>query len=86
MAESDFTYADLDAFLRSYGFEMTEKPGSHRQYRHQSGALIMYPLAPLTRKAQHFHLAEARIMLDDYGFVPAEDFQRSLESARRVAS
>ena len=84
MKRTDVTYGQLDRVLKVLGFScrllMDEPPT--RVYEHKaSGALLMIPPFPDTDNVLDYHLAAAKLTLDNFGIADARVFATELQQA-----
>jgi hypothetical protein len=85
MRRTEFTYDQLDKLLRSLGFSCRLEEGPPtRVYEHkETGALLMIPDLPADELLYKHHLVVARVTLDQFGIIDAEDFDAKLRRTRR---
>ena len=77
------THGEMEALLRSFGFERFEVPNSHRHFSHAaSGAELTLPCFPPDRVADPHHWMKVRGALDDYGVLPRDQF---FDALRRLS-
>lgn len=79
-----YTYGQLDRLLRGWGFicREVELTVPTRVYEHKdTGAMLMMPPFPMSDKVVDYHLAAAKIELDNFGIIDAKDFDAELQKA-----
>jgi hypothetical protein len=83
MKQTDVTYGQLDKVLRSLGFSHQRSKNESRGhiYEHPSGALIMLPAFKNNDKIYDYHLAAARLELDNFGLANPSVFDAKLQKA-----
>jgi hypothetical protein len=69
----EVNYGLLSRALKQQGFTETITD-TGRTFRHASGALLPYPLLPDSEPVRAYHLAAARLTVNDYGILDARDF------------
>ncbi|MFL5339022.1 MAG: hypothetical protein ACJ8F7_02550 [Gemmataceae bacterium] len=86
MAEADVTYGDLEDVLLSFGFEKTvTSTGQHLFKRPASDAYVILQPLPRNRPAHHFHWMMVQGTLDDFGFLPRDEFFDAVRKRRAVS-
>jgi hypothetical protein len=86
MAQTNYTYGQLDRVLRSLGFarRLVEKEPPAVRYEHKElGALISIPPFDDEDKALGHHLAVARATLEPYGIADPFAFDAELQKLGR---
>lgn len=80
---TSITYAQLDRVLRALGFTCREVAATvpTRVYEHNSGALFTTPPLPMKEKVLDYHLAMARIEVDNFGIADPAVFDAELQKA-----
>ncbi|HVS70517.1 MAG TPA: hypothetical protein VHQ47_04600 [Phycisphaerae bacterium] len=79
MKAHHITYGELASFLRDRGFTRTVSAGSHVAYRHPSSpASLLLPIEGNDARVNTLHLAMAKRMLVDFGFMTDEQVDRWL--------
>ena len=84
MTRTEVTYGQLDRVLKSLGFTcrmLTDDPPA-RLYEHKaSGAYLTIPPFPDSDNALDYHLALAKLTLDNFGIADAWVFDNELQKA-----
>jgi hypothetical protein len=77
-----YTYGQLDATMRSFGFVVRDLDADTRVYVYPgSEAMIAIPIFPDTQEAYPHHLTGARMVLDLYGIAKPDEFISRLQKA-----
>src|SRR5205823_11755684 len=75
MAEPTVTYGQLEDVLLSFGFQRNDLPNGHHAFQHPASiARVTLPNVSRDRTAHHFHWMSVRGTLDDFGFLPRDQF------------
>ncbi len=81
------TFGQLDATMRSFGLRVREVAGKGRVYEHpQLGIIHVLPNRPLREKAQPFHIASSRKLLEEFGIARPDEFTARLIQSQPSAT
>lgn len=84
MRQTDITYGQLDRVLKSLGFScrlLTDDPPA-KLYEHKaSGAYLTVPPFPDSDKVLDYHLAAAKLTVDNFGIANKQIFDAELQKA-----
>ena len=86
MDKPKITYGQLEDLMLSFGFELTVLPKGHRQFRHPASiAQATLPAYSRDALAHAAHWMGIRGTLDDFGFLPREQFFDALRERSPAA-